>query len=150
MVGKNSSIRNKKTFAEITAGFIGRPFRKGGRSKESGFDCVGFIYNFTLTRGKYFPDALGDIDLQNYPDFYTNHSDKIENALNDLFDSFGTEVTIGGKLPGDIMIVRHKNGNVFPAVYAGNGNGIASFLNVGVRLFPLDDKAYPIRIRRPE
>lgn len=134
-------------FAKRVTQYLGRPFRKGGKSQE-GYDCLGFVSTFLKDMGKNFPFEHGEWNLDNYSDFYTTDIEAAEAYMCEAFHTIGNEVKPERALAGDLIVVRHQNGRLFPAIYCGNGNAIASFLRAGVRVFALKDGNKIVLARR--
>lgn len=144
--------RKHKTFAEISAQFIGKPFKHGGNGPDA-YDCIGFVYAFLKARGKAgnIKVEYGEWNLDNYSclDQGTDH-EIVHNMLFDIFDQNGVEIPVNKKVAGDAVIVRDRSGDYYPGIYAGNGIFITAFRDWGVRAVNIDKKALEIvKVRRP-
>jgi hypothetical protein len=140
----------RKTFAEITADFIEKPFLKGGKSSD-GYDCIGFCYAFIEALGKAekFLTEYKGMTLENHHELYNRDPEGALQLMFEAFDSMGVEIPISKKLPGDLVIIKNELGRHYPGIYAGNENIMASYTNAGVRTIPIDGKQITVvRVRR--
>jgi len=64
MAGQAHDVADRTTNLVSTAmGFLGVPYRRGGTSAETGFDCSGFVRSiFEQTRGLVLPRKAADQD----------------------------------------------------------------------------------------
>ncbi len=139
----------KKTFAEIMLSYLGKPYARGAMGPAA-YDCIGFVYAFLRDTGKgaCFPHEFEDYSLETYPDLYERDREAAEQLMLRAFRTIGSEISPQAALAGDLLIVQHQNGGLFPAIYAGNSMGYASFLRAGVRAFNLDRDNKAIMARR--
>lgn len=141
----------KKTFADLTAQFVGKPFRAGGQGPD-GYDCLGFVYAFLREQGKadHLKIEFGRWNLDNYHDYY--RCDRIaaeSQTLFEVYEANGVEIHVGMQIAGDPVIVRTAAGHFFPGIYAGNGHVLASFVDAGVRTVTIDNKIlFIVKVRR--
>ena len=153
MVGEDAETvkQQRKTFADSMKKFIGKPFSASGYGPDS-YGCLGFVYAFLIDQDKGDRLTLeipGGIDIWNYSQWYpTATQEEILKALNDAFDANGEEIPVGRQIAGDIVIVRTANGGHYPAVYGGNGNVVASYLDAGVRTMKVTGGMKITRVRR--
>ncbi|OPY78297.1 MAG: NlpC/P60 family protein [Syntrophorhabdus sp. PtaU1.Bin153] len=130
--------------------YRGIKFKYGGYGPDNkGLDCLGFVYTFLTENGVTMPDALGEINKENYSQFYRENEDKADQALLDYFDTFGTEISPKAIIAGDVILVRHnKTGRLFPAIYGGNGIAVSSFIGRDVRSFAVGGDLPVVKARR--
>lgn len=127
--------------ASITARYIGRPHAEIG--------CLDLCHRMLRELGRPVPDAVGGWGVANYRDLV--RAQGIRSAQRIMLASFwriGRGVPVRAALPGDLLVVMHRGGRVFPAVYVGRGTAVASFTRSGVRAFRLDRLNYPVMARR--
>lgn len=134
MVGTNT-----KNIADVMKEYVGKPFLRGGRSIK-GYDCIGFVYCYCLDIGAEFPTEYGDWDINNYHELYTRDEREAEDIMCRCFAGIGDEVAPQKVIAGDLVIVRHQNGRLFPGIFVGNNQVMASFIKSGVRPISIDAK----------
>ncbi len=137
----------KKMFSEIVGKYIGKSFKAGAHG-DGGYGCVDLIHALCVDLEKKVPNRFRDWDLKNYVELYQTDRLKAEAVLLDLSKTLGEEVSVHELVAGDILICRQERGNLFPALYVGNGNAISAFTRAGVNVFKLDAKNKPICARR--
>jgi cell wall-associated NlpC family hydrolase len=139
----------KRTFADISAQFIDRPFREGGRGPD-GYDCLGFCHAFLVAAGKAaaIVTEQGEINIDNYHHYYRQDIEAAEAAMFTVFARMGSPVALPDVLAGDLVIVRNDLGRHYPGICAGNGHIMASFVNAGVRVVSTGDKVEIVKARR--
>ena len=139
----------RKTFADIIAGFIGKPFEEGATGPDS-YDCFGLLYAYRKATGK-------ELRLRTSAEGYTHKNyremspDEIDGFLLRQFGTSGNceEVTVGSQIAGDSMLLKTKRSHLFVGICAGNGNFVSSVKDVGVKVFKLDPEIFEVvRVRR--
>lgn len=137
MVGKK---RIRVSIASLTAQFIDKPFRPGGRGPDA-YDCLGLCYGFMAALGKAdkFPDHFGEWTWENYHELFLQDREVADRTLMDAFDVIGDPVAPTSVLAGDLIIVTVA-GRTFPAIYAGCQNAITTWNDRGVRVFKVESK----------
>jgi cell wall-associated NlpC family hydrolase len=124
-------------FAKVVGKYLNKPFKRGGHHIKDGLDCYGFCFAVMREMGKTIPRKFGEWTLDNYYKLYISDVEEAERILFEAFDTIGEAVPPIKVIAGDLCIIRHQNGRHFPAIYIGNGNAMASFLDAGVRAFGL-------------
>lgn len=142
MVGKDegSMKEQKETFAQITAEFIGKPYSESGLGPDA-YGCLGFCYSFLKRAGKAIVESEWEYDgltLANYMESWKENHAALEAKMVEAFKRIGAEVPVSRKIAGDLLILKTQNGSMSPAIYAGNGNFMASFADGGVKAFAID------------
>jgi cell wall-associated NlpC family hydrolase len=129
--------------------FIGKPYAVNGRGGD-GYDCIGLVRAYLLELGCAFPDGYKGITLDNYTDFYLADRAAANDLLLEFFDLLGEPVVSDHPLAGDLCVVRHEDGNLYPGIYAGNRNMmVVASDELGVCILPLGKREI-VKIRRPE
>jgi hypothetical protein len=151
MVGKvKVDLNRKKSFAEIMVKFIGKPFKHGGFGPD-GYDCIGLDYAYLVEAGKAanLVINLGEWRLDNYHelDRRTDHTEAHQKLL-EIFMANGREVPVGEQVAGDPVIIKDKSGDLYPAIYTGNGNFMTAFKNTGVQTKKLEKDTFEIIMAR--
>lgn len=134
-------------FIDLMRSYLNKPFRKGGKD-DRGYDCAGLVYAYCKAIGADFPTEFGGWTLDNYFQLYTTDTEGAEKLLCDCFSTIGEQVPRKKAVAGDIVVVHHQNGRLFPGVYIGNNQVIASFLRIGVKVIELDTLNYIYIARR--
>jgi cell wall-associated NlpC family hydrolase len=142
MVGKGAGMK----FVRRMKKYHNKPFRPDGVD-DTGYGCYGLVYAYCRDIGKPIPDSYGDWTIQNYFSRFQEDPRAAEDVLVTVFESIGTEVNISDLLAGDLIIVKIEDG-LFPAIYCGNGKFMASYLDVGVRVFEIDSTKMAVAMAR--
>ena len=142
MVGTNT----KMTFAEMIGRELGKPYTEGGLG-DSSYDCMGLLASLYWKRGLEFPDHFEKWNRNNYFHYYRNDEKGALKTAIRFFDSF-LERIHGGKVAGDILLIRQPKGTEFIGLYTGNNHAVTSFIRLGVRVFRLDEANKPVIIWR--
>ncbi len=131
--------------------FLGKPFAHNGGSGKPGYDCMGLIYAYLIEMGiPDVPTSFQGITLDNYTDFYLADRAAANDLLLEFFDLLGEPVVSDHPLAGDLCVVRHEDGNLYPGIYAGNRNMmVVASDELGVCILPLGKREI-VKIRRPE
>jgi len=137
----------KTIFAGRMKKYVGKPFVKGGHGPD-GYDCVGFLYAYLSETDHPLPEEFEGWTLETYPDLYTEDLPKAEEVLLRLFDAVGAGVEPNRAIAGDVVIVRHPKGGLFPAVYIGNNTIISAFIKTGVAAEAIEGPAAIVKARR--
>jgi len=140
MVGKNAKgVERKTPFWKIIQRYNGKSFLSGGQGPDA-YDCLGLILAILRELDKIGEIKIFDgYTIDNYHLFYQGDKDAADRELVKFYEQFGDHIEVYEKVAGDPIIVESKSGRLFPAIYVGNGNFIAAFTDVGVRVFPLKD-----------
>lgn len=127
----------KEPFALTVMRYLGKPYKLGGTG-EDGFGCIDFVYNFLKDRGcENLKTEVEGISLENYAELIGSLTDaEIEEKLIQAFELNGVRIE-GSPMVGDCLVLENKAGTPFPAIYAGSRTVITSFLNEGVRVYPI-------------
>jgi len=138
----------RKTFADSVTKFLEKPFKDGGIGPDA-YGCAGFVWAFMKDRGKELVTQTGHLSLANYSYVYKYMTkEQIRDALIDVYELNGIEIPIGKQIAGDMLIVKDRLGNHFPAIYGGNKTIIASFLDAGVRTMKISNGMEIVKVRR--
>ena len=127
--------------------YLGKPFVNGGID-ERGYDCMGLVYAYCRDTNRPIPDSFGEIDVQNYAEFYANDRVMVEKALCDYFGTIGKAVGVKSIIAGDLLVMEIKDVGLFPAIYCGNGKFMTSYIDGGVRVYEFSDRVWPRIARR--
>ena len=145
MVGE---ITQMKTFAEVIGHFAGKPASKKSFDDENGYSCLGFPYALYRDMGLNFPCTYGDLTLENYNEKYEVRSEEAYKKLLEFAETVGVGVEPHQKVAGDFLILKDKAGNIFPGIYAGNGQVTCCFEHTGIKTFSAEGKVTAIVVRR--
>lgn len=136
-----------KNFATITARYIDRPFAE--------YTCMGLVHAIYTDLGVAVPDQWEDLSLDNYMEAFKRDPRGIQIRMLKLVRSLGRPSSAQRPHLADLLVVSQATTRMgvikpgfFPAIYAGRGQALASFLRGGVRLMPLDALNRPIVARR--
>jgi hypothetical protein len=136
-----------KKLAEITARYVGKPFRE--------YTCMGLLYSLYTNLGIDVPDHFENLTLDNYMDQFKKDPYGTQITLMRMIRSLGQRSKAPLPHLGDLLIVAQattRKGVIrpgfLPAMYVGRGQAIASFLLKGVTVFQLDPLNRPIVARR--
>lgn len=147
MVGQAAGMKEqKKTFSDLCAEFIGKPYSEYGKGPES-FGCLGFCYAFLKAAGKNVIESEWNyrgFNVDNFMEAWKADPEGMERILLDGAEGIGTTVNVKKKLAGDFLILRARTGSYFPGIYAGNGHFMASYADIGVRVFGIDNKGVTV------
>lgn len=141
-----------RTFADITAKFVGKPYSEYGKGPDS-YGCLGLVYAFQKELGKPVNDAdwcHDGLSTDNFMEAWRKHPARLEQIMIAAFQHIGIEIPINEKLAGDMVIIQSVIGeSYFPGIYVGNNHIMASYADLGVRVFHVDDKMLKIvKVRR--
>jgi cell wall-associated NlpC family hydrolase len=127
-------------FAERMGDFIGKPFKAGGTGPD-GFDCIGLVYAVLRALRCDIPDTFDRYSVHEpgkYVELWDTNRLAAIRAMIRWVESLGEPVSEAELITGDVCLIRSKlNGDVTPAVYAGNCLGIIAFAGQGVQAFDL-------------
>lgn len=125
------------TFAEIAGNLINRPFKAGGTTDE-GLDCIGLCWRVAKALGKDVPDRWREYDIEN-PTYQDLKGLPFLRTVLELFADLGEAVEPNYVVAGDWLLCKSTQveGEYFVALYGGNGNVIASYMNCGVKVYSL-------------
>jgi len=119
-----------KTFARESLDYLNKPFKAGGIGPDA-FDCFGIIYSH-LKKHIEVPEEFNGVLLSSYADLFMEDSkEALENMIAFLDSCCNRE---SFPLAGDILLLQQEDIWV-PALSAGDGNVITSFISKGVRVF---------------
>ena len=89
------------------------------------------------------------LTINNFMEAWQENPDKLEQIMIEAFDRVGIGVPVGEKLAGDLVIIRSRNGGRFPGIYVGNSHVMASYADLGVRVYQIDNEGIVvIKVRR--
>ena len=141
----------KQTFAGITAKFVGKPYSEYGKGPNS-YGCLGLCYVFLKELGKPIDENICQykgLTIDNFMDAWKENPAKLEQIMIEAFDRIGIGVPVSEKLAGDLVIIRSRSGGYFPGIYVGNSHIMASYVDLGVRVFQIDNEGIVvIKVRR--
>lgn len=141
----------KRTFADLCAEFIGKPYSELGTGPDS-YGCLGFCYAFLKAAGKAVVESEWEYEgysVGNFMEAWKDDPRKLESVMMDGAERVGQAVPVKRKIAGDLLILKTRTGSYFPGIYAGNGNCLASYSDIGVRVFQIDnDGITVIKARR--
>lgn len=141
----------KQTFADITAKFVGKPYSVYGKGPDS-YGCLGLCFAFLKELGKTIDENLlkyQDLTPDNFIEPWKKDPQKLELIMIDALDRFGVEISVNEKLAGDLVIARSRIGGYFPGIYVGCSHIMASYADMGVRVFQVDNEGINIiKVRR--
>lgn len=126
MVGENTEM---KTLAEI----IGTHLRE-----QNGYSCIGLVSRVMDELGRPLPrEILGyDLRADEWMALWRDNRAEAERMLQEGFASIGEAVEVSRVSTGDVILVRENTqGQIFPALYCGNGNALSAFVRTGHRVF---------------
>lgn len=142
----------KQTFADFTGQFTNKPFAIGGYGQSAaGYDCIGLIYAFITKQGKYMPNSFEGFTLDNYAERFKDDKLSAIREMYRYFDSFAKRVDVYAKIAGDIVVIKEKDtdeNSIYPAIWAGNGNILASYINCGVKVLACKEPMKILRVWR--
>lgn len=151
MVGKDPVAVRPPTFAERMGKYAGKPYSPNGVGPAS-YGCFGLVYAYLADIGAWRPSECWTISgtwtIRNYAELIEKDIAQAEAVMLAVFGAIGTSVIPSRRIAGDILVVRHQMGNLFPAICTGNGHALASFLRAGVRSFSLDERNTALIARR--
>lgn len=141
----------KQTFADITAKFVGKPYSEYGKGPDS-YGCLGLCYAFLKELGKTIDESVWkyqDLTIDNFIVPWRENPKKLERILIEASNRLGAEVSVHEKLAGDFVIAQSRAGGYFPGIYVGNNHVMASYADMGVRVFQIDNEGITIvKVRR--
>lgn len=124
----------KQTFADFAGQFTNKKFKQGGIG-QNGYDCMGLVYDFLKKKGDSPPSYFEGLTLENYFTFFDTNRLAAIKKMFEYFDSFAERIDVNEKIAGDIVIVKGEGEtDVFPGIYVGNGNILASYIDCGVKV----------------
>lgn len=129
-----------KNFAAITANYISRPFVD--------HSCMGLLYSIYTDLGVNVPDTFEDLTLDNYMEAFKADPRGTQIRMLRFARSLGRLSSAVNPHLADLLVVTQKGRILFPAIYAGRGQAITSFLRGGVSMFRLDRRNRAIVARR--
>lgn len=135
----------KVTFADYTGQFTNKPFAEGGIGPTH-YDCMGLVYAFFVGQNKNIPCEFGEYTTINYSDLFKKDKIMAIKQMFRFFDSFAEKIEVYEKLAGDLVMVRMvSEDRLFPAIYVGNGNIMATYYDCGVKVMSCKE---PVKIVR--
>lgn len=141
----------KQTFADITAKFVGKPYSVYGKGPDN-YGCLGLCHAFLKELGKTIDENLWkyqDLTMDNFIEPWKENPKKLERILIEASNRVGIEIPVHEKLAGDFVIVQSRVGGYFPGIYVGNNHVMASYADMGVRVFQIDNEGINIvKVRR--
>ena len=139
------------TFAELTAQFVGKPYSEYGKGPDS-YGCLGLCYAFMKELGRPIDESAWQykgLSTDNFMEKWKENPAKLEQIMIEASNQVGVEVPINKKLAGDLVIIQSARGNCFPGIYVGNSHVMASYADMGVRVFLIDNEGITvIKVRR--
>jgi cell wall-associated NlpC family hydrolase len=136
----------KRTFTDITASFLGKPYSEYGKGPDS-YGCIGLCYAFLKEIGKIPDESVWEyqeLNINNFMEVWKENRGKAEQLMIEAAERIGTDVTKTGKLAGDLLILKTRTGSYFPGIYVGNGHVLASYADLGVRIFGIDNEGITV------
>jgi hypothetical protein len=131
--------------------YLGKPYARNGKGPEA-YGCFGLIWRYCKDLGVAMPSECwtlrGSWTIDNYGDLIDLDRPFAESVMWAVLERIGTPVKPALAVAGDVLVVRHHEGGIFPAIYSGNGHAIGAFLAADVRAFALDGENYAIAARR--
>jgi len=118
--------------------FFGASYKLGGRSKLDGFDCFTFIYCFHEKRGFDMPNGINGITVDNYIDFWNKDKKSTKESMWSYINSFTEPVQITLMEPGDIVVIKDAQDEMYPGIFVGNGLIASVFADLGMQVCRLD------------
>ena len=139
------------TFAELTAQFVGKPYSEYGKGPDS-YGCLGLVYAFAKAAGKPIDESVWQykgLSIDNFMASWKKDPSKLEQVMIEAADRVGVEVPVSEKLAGDLVILQSRGGGYSPGIYVGNSHVMASYADMGVRVFLIDNEGITvIKVRR--
>ena len=126
--------------SQVTAKYIGQPYRAYG--------CLEFCYRFLVDLGFDPPQMVGDWSMDNYGELVAADIRRAQAVMLRSFWQIGTPADTRYPRIGNVLAVLQTGPALFPAVYVGGGNAIASFIRRGVAVFPLGPENRAVIARR--
>jgi cell wall-associated NlpC family hydrolase len=141
-----------RTFADVTAKFVGKPYSEYGKGPDS-YGCLGLVYAFQKELGKPINETdwcYDGLSTDNFMQAWRKDPAKLEQIMISAFEHIGVEISVHEKLAGDMVIIQSVTGGTFfPGIYVGNNHIMASYADLGVRVFHVENKILRIvRVRR--
>lgn len=125
-------VLRKLCLAEITAKYVGAPYKLGASSMEEGYDCITLLLALAEDFGVELPDSFEGLTRDTYATAWQKDQDK--QLMLRFINFLGTETEHAR--PGDILIVEGKNG-ITVGISGGNRSFLSSFMDIGVRVISL-------------
>ena len=129
-----------KKMSEITTKYIGLPFSECG--------CIDFVYRFLRDCGADIPKSFESVSVDTYMELVHKNKKLAEATMVRAFKTIGTKIPVNNSKTGDLLIIMQPNKTMYPAIYIGGGDAMASFIRIGVSVFGLSEKDKPIMARR--
>jgi hypothetical protein len=135
----------KQTFADITAKFVGKPYSEYGKGPDS-YGCLGLCYAFLKELGKTDENVwqYKGLTIDNFMEAWKECPAKLEQVMIEAVDRIGIGVPVSEKLAGDLVILQSRGGGYFPGIYVGNSHVMASYADLGVRVFLIDNEGITV------
>jgi cell wall-associated NlpC family hydrolase len=128
-------------FADIARKYVGSPYKLGGWSRESGFDCVSLIVTILNDYGINPPMKFEGLNNKSYAALWTGNKQKAKSVLFRYLLGLGSEVKTCFAFTGDIIFIS-GNGKLTAGIHGGNDLVLSAFTDRGVALANL--QAYSI------
>ena len=145
MVGEDPEVK----FADVMAGFIGKPFRPGGTGPD-GYDCIGLCWAVLRALGRDVPAEYAgwSVERGDYAEWAAADRAAADALVREMMENVGDPVAPLYELPGDLLLVDFAGLAETLAVYCGNGVAVTSTPRTGVRAFNLSRKMRVVAARR--
>lgn len=136
------NLKPNFSMAEITRKYIGKPFVE--------CSCLKFPYLFYLDCGvDSIQTEFGEWNIDNYMELFRVNKRLAFAEMVKAFKQIGSPTPINDLKIADLLVVyQPSNKGMFPAVYCGGYQAMASFLKTGVSMFQLDKGNKPVMARR--
>ena len=156
-MGKDTEFSMKKqhkTFSDIIGDFANAPYNENGWGQEGvvGYSCLGLCYAYCQKRGFELPEEVKSLKfdglaIDTFHEYAKHHKGVALIKLLKLFQSIGKDVPLSQKIAGDLVLVKADN-ETYPAIFVGNGQVMAAYLDMGVKILTCNDKNKIIVVRR--
>jgi cell wall-associated NlpC family hydrolase len=125
--------KTHREMVKIITGLMGTPFKLGGLTPETGFDCLSFPVHVYERLGFQRPLSFEGRHWENY---WQDYQTPAGYALFERFlKSLGSEVPPAFKLPGDLLILQGE-GHITAAIQLLNQKATRVDPKAGVIIFP--------------
>lgn len=142
--------QERRNHVRVLEQLIGKPYKANGYGPD-GYDCYGMIHDYLTRIGAKTISCWGDVTIDNYTDYYQADRQAANVLLMEVFEQLGEAVDINDRIAGDLVIMENtKTKDLYPGIYAGNGNVALALIDRGVMVVPANKRLFRlIRVRRP-